>query len=137
MGKSKPIKQPKPIDLQIETIKPDEPQKGWKQVDILITLNELKGIISGKEDEIWRRASRYNACLLSTKTKDGHYEARKDLTHVRLLSGLTVTKKYAVCEIHGIYVVKFTDSDPTPKGIKPGSTAFSIVIRQVVDHNLK
>jgi hypothetical protein len=106
-----------------------------KKIDLIITLENLKEIISGEKKEDYRQFSRYNQKALCELIKEDQlYYPRKDLTHVRFLAGYRKDRKYALCEISGIYFDLFKKF--IPRGMKPGSEAITIEIRQVVEHNL-
>ena len=109
-----------------------------KQVDLRIKKNLLEKIVSGEKVEDYRAVSRYNLGLLANfESKTGNkvqYMPREDITHIRFVSGYGDNIKFAICEISGIFSVRYVKV--IPEGIKPGTIMLTIKIRQVVKHNL-
>lgn len=104
-----------------------------KQIDLQVTLADLKDIVSGKKVEDYRSMSRYNINILTRSTAEWDFEPRTDIKRVRFVSGFKDVK-FAICEINGIFIDEFVEF--VPKGMKPGSEALTIEIRRVVKHNL-
>lgn len=106
-----------------------------KQINLIITLENLKDIVSGKKVEEYRRPSRYNASLMFEKnSEDGILDPRKDITHVQFFAGYRKDRKHAIVEVDKIEFNVFEKF--IPEGMKPGSNAITIFIRRVVEHNL-
>jgi transposase-like protein len=108
--------------------------KSGKQIDLLVSTPRLKQIASGKITEDYRTLSRYNGMLLTERLDGGKWTVRTDISKVRFVNGFRNNCKYAVCEIKGIFVDHFVKF--IPKGMKPDTTAFTIEIRRVLEHNL-
>jgi hypothetical protein len=72
--------------------------------------------------------------LLTERLDGGKWAVRSDISTVRFVNGFRNDCKFAVCEVKGIFVDHFVKF--VPKGMKPGTTAFTIEIRRVLEHNL-
>lgn len=111
-----------------------EESKQGKQIDLLTTEPNLREIVSGKKTEDYRNLTRFNINLLIDRDSDTELDPRKDISHVRFVTGYGEKMKYALCEINGIFLDEFINF--VPEGMKPGTTALTIEIRQIVEHNL-
>lgn len=105
-----------------------------KQVDLQIKMKYLEQIVNGAKVEDYRTLSRYNMGLLTHFTKPKTWAIRHDITHVRFVSGFRAERKFAICEIEGIFAEQFVNF--IPEGMKPGTKALTIKIRRVLEHNL-
>ena len=114
--------------------KKSKSEKEEVQIDLLVSTPRLRQIVSGKITEDYRTLSRYNGTLLTLPLGGGKWTIRTDIKKVRFVNGLRNNCKYALTEINGIFVDTFEKF--IPRGMKPGTTAFTIEIRRVLEHNL-
>jgi hypothetical protein len=105
-----------------------------KEIEMMLDEVTLKGIARGEMKEVYRNLSDYNIQLLAkAKSEDFDVDPRDDIGKIRFFCGFDKAM-FCLCEINGIFIDEFVKS--VPKGMKPGTLAFTIEIKQIINHNL-